>query len=80
VLLINTPEALDADVGAELLQILGSDGIYVIAHAEIVGLNGRSGNGIKLLVRTSYGEKTIARSDILIAMDAHPTPREWDWK
>jgi pyruvate/2-oxoglutarate dehydrogenase complex dihydrolipoamide dehydrogenase (E3) component len=62
----------DPDVAAELLQIFGSEGICVIAPAEIVTVDGRSGKCVKLLVRTSYGEKTIAGSDILIATGRTP--------
>jgi pyruvate/2-oxoglutarate dehydrogenase complex dihydrolipoamide dehydrogenase (E3) component len=62
----------DPDVVAELLQILGSEGICVIAPAEIVCVRGRSGEHVEIRVRTSYGEKTIAGSDILVATGRTP--------
>ena len=62
----------DPDVAAELLQIFGSEGISVIATAEIVNVHGRSGHGVKLFVRTSHGEETIAGSDILVAAGRTP--------
>jgi pyruvate/2-oxoglutarate dehydrogenase complex dihydrolipoamide dehydrogenase (E3) component len=62
----------DPDVAAELLQIFGSEGICVIAPAEIVSVHGRSGKRVQVLMRTSYGEKTIAGSDILIATGRTP--------
>jgi pyruvate/2-oxoglutarate dehydrogenase complex dihydrolipoamide dehydrogenase (E3) component len=62
----------DPDVAAELLQILGSEGICVIAPAEIVSVHGRSGEHVEIGVRTSHGEKTIAGSDILVATGRTP--------
>jgi pyruvate/2-oxoglutarate dehydrogenase complex dihydrolipoamide dehydrogenase (E3) component len=62
----------DPDVAAELLQIFASDGIDVIAPAEIVSVHGRSGTGITLITRTSSGEKTISGSDILVATGRAP--------
>jgi pyruvate/2-oxoglutarate dehydrogenase complex dihydrolipoamide dehydrogenase (E3) component len=62
----------DPDVAAELLQIFGSEGICVIAPAEIVSVHGRSGERVEVLMRTSYGEKTIAGSDILVAAGRTP--------
>src|SRR6266853_1706866 len=62
----------DSDVVDALLQIFASDGIDVIAPAEIVSVHGRSGTGVSLTVRTSSGEKTIAGSDILVATGRAP--------
>ena len=62
----------DPDVTAALLQIFASDGIDVIAPAEILNVHGRSGTGVSLIVRTSSGEKTITGSDILVATGRVP--------
>ena len=62
----------DPDVAAALLEILASDGIDVIAPAEIVSVHGRSGTGVSLIARTSSGEKTITGSDILVATGRSP--------
>jgi pyruvate/2-oxoglutarate dehydrogenase complex dihydrolipoamide dehydrogenase (E3) component len=62
----------DPDVSAELLQIFASEGISVIAPAEIVSVHGRSGNAVKAVVRTSDGQETIAGSDILVATGRIP--------
>src|SRR5438309_8300463 len=62
----------DPDVAAELLQIFASDGIDVIAPAEIVSVHGLSGTGVSLIARTSSGEKTITGSDILVATGRAP--------
>ncbi len=62
----------DPDVTAALLQIFASDGIDVIAPAEIVSVHGLSGTGVSLIARTSSGEKTITGSDILVATGRAP--------
>lgn len=62
----------DPDVAAALLQIFASEGIDVIAPAEIISVHGRSGTGVSLMVRTSSGEKTITGSDILVATGRVP--------
>jgi pyruvate/2-oxoglutarate dehydrogenase complex dihydrolipoamide dehydrogenase (E3) component len=62
----------DPDVLAALLQIFADDGIEIIAPAEIVGMDGRSGTGVSLTVRTSSGEKKITGSDILVATGRAP--------
>jgi pyruvate/2-oxoglutarate dehydrogenase complex dihydrolipoamide dehydrogenase (E3) component len=62
----------DPDVAAELLQVFRSEGIWSIAPAEIVSVHGRSGHGVRLVVRTSRGEETIAGSDILVAAGRTP--------
>jgi pyruvate/2-oxoglutarate dehydrogenase complex dihydrolipoamide dehydrogenase (E3) component len=62
----------DPDVVAALAQMFASDGINVIAPAEIVSVHGRSGTSISVIVRTSSGEKTITGSDILVATGRSP--------
>ena len=62
----------DPDVVAALLQIFASEGIDVIAPAEILSVYGRSGTDVTLTVQTPSGEKTIAGSDILVATGRTP--------
>lgn len=62
----------DPDVVAALLQVFASDGIDVIAPAEILSVHGHSGTGVSLIVRTSSREKTITGSDILVATGRVP--------
>jgi pyruvate/2-oxoglutarate dehydrogenase complex dihydrolipoamide dehydrogenase (E3) component len=62
----------DPDVVAALTQIFTSDGIDVIASAGIFSVHGRSGTGVSLIVRTSFGEKTITGSDVLVATGRTP--------
>ena len=62
----------DPDVVAALLEIFASDGIDLIAPAEILSVQGRSGIGVSLRVRTSSGERTITGTDILVATGRVP--------
>lgn len=62
----------DPDVVAALLQVFASDGIDVIAPAEILSVQGRSGIGVSLRVRTSSGERAITGTDILVATGRAP--------
>ena len=64
--------AEDADVAAEILEAFTSEGIDVLAPAQIMSVHGRSGDYVRLLVRTPSGEKTIAGSDILVATGRTP--------
>ena len=62
----------DADVAAEVTRFLSAEGIEVLAPAEIVRAEGRSGSGVTMLIRTVNGERTIQASDILVAAGRTP--------
>ena len=62
----------DQDVVATILEILTSEGIEILAPAEIVSVNGHSGTSVSLMVRTPSGERTITGSDILVATGRVP--------
>ena len=62
----------DPDVAAALLEIFTGEGIRVILSADIVGVNGRSGDRVNVSVRTTDGEETITASDILVATGRVP--------
>src|SRR5437870_9451539 len=62
----------DPDVAAELRRILAGDGIDILLAADVLDVEGRSGEGIRLRVRTAGGEKTIAASDVLVATGRTP--------
>jgi pyruvate/2-oxoglutarate dehydrogenase complex dihydrolipoamide dehydrogenase (E3) component len=64
--------AEDADVAAEILEAFTSEGIDVLAPAQIMCVQGRSGDNVRLLLRTPSGETTIAGSDILVATGRTP--------
>lgn len=65
-------EREDPDVAEEVQRILSDEGIRVLLAAETLRVQGRSGEGGSLLVRTSSGEETIEGSDILVAAGRTP--------
>src|SRR5581483_11570583 len=62
----------DPDVAAEVQRILAGEGIQFLLAAETVQVSGRSGQEVRLTVRTASGEQTIAGSDILVAAGRVP--------
>jgi pyruvate/2-oxoglutarate dehydrogenase complex dihydrolipoamide dehydrogenase (E3) component len=62
----------DSDVAEEVQRILGAEGIQVLVRANVLHVEGRSGEGVRLRVRTSGGEHTVAGSDILVAAGRTP--------
>lgn len=62
----------DPDVAQAVLQVFRNEGIEVLLSTETLQVNGRSGERVRLRVRTSEGEKTIEGSDLLIAAGRTP--------
>jgi pyruvate/2-oxoglutarate dehydrogenase complex dihydrolipoamide dehydrogenase (E3) component len=62
----------DPDVAEELQRILGAEEIATLLGNEVLRVEGRSGKGVRLRVRTSGGEQTIAGTDILVAAGRTP--------
>ena len=62
----------DPDVATEMLQMFTSEDIDVLTSAEIIDVRGRSGAGLRLIMRTPSEEKTIQASDILVATGRAP--------
>jgi pyruvate/2-oxoglutarate dehydrogenase complex dihydrolipoamide dehydrogenase (E3) component len=62
----------DADVADEMRRILSDEGIDILVAAEARRVEGRSGENVSLVVRTSSGEQTIEGSDILVAAGRTP--------
>jgi pyruvate/2-oxoglutarate dehydrogenase complex dihydrolipoamide dehydrogenase (E3) component len=57
----------DIDVSQEMRRILMDEGVQVHVAAELLSVQGRSGDKVSLLVRTASGEQKIQGSDILVA-------------
>ena len=53
-------------------RILGDEGIEVVTAAETLRVQGRSGEGVVVVVRTAAAERSIAGSDILVASGRTP--------
>jgi pyruvate/2-oxoglutarate dehydrogenase complex dihydrolipoamide dehydrogenase (E3) component len=62
----------DPDVAAEIQQILGGEGIDILLAADVLRVEGRSGESVRLRLRTPGGEQTLAGSDILAATGRTP--------
>ncbi|HEV8061928.1 MAG TPA: mercuric reductase [Gemmataceae bacterium] len=62
----------DADVAEAIGQLLRDEGIEVLLSAESRKVEGRSGNNVRLHLRTPQGERVIEGSDILVATGRTP--------
>jgi pyruvate/2-oxoglutarate dehydrogenase complex dihydrolipoamide dehydrogenase (E3) component len=62
----------DPDVADEVRRILSDEGIGFLIGAEILNVNGRSGEEINVAVRTASGERQIQGSNILAATGRIP--------
>jgi pyruvate/2-oxoglutarate dehydrogenase complex dihydrolipoamide dehydrogenase (E3) component len=62
----------DPDVADEMRRILAEEGIDFLLGAEAVAVQGRSGDGVRVTVRTKSGEREIEGSDILVAAGRVP--------
>jgi pyruvate/2-oxoglutarate dehydrogenase complex dihydrolipoamide dehydrogenase (E3) component len=62
----------DPDVADEVQRIFNDEGVHVLVAAETLRVQGRSGEEVSLLARTSSGEQTIEGSDILVAAGRSP--------
>jgi pyruvate/2-oxoglutarate dehydrogenase complex dihydrolipoamide dehydrogenase (E3) component len=62
----------DFDVAEEIQRLLSDEGIQVLTRANVVGVNGRSGDKVRLTVRTSSGDQELQGTDILVATGRVP--------
>jgi pyruvate/2-oxoglutarate dehydrogenase complex dihydrolipoamide dehydrogenase (E3) component len=62
----------DPDVAEAIAQLFGDEGIDVLLSAEALQVEGRSGDSVRLRVRTPQGERLIEGSDILVATGRTP--------
>jgi pyruvate/2-oxoglutarate dehydrogenase complex dihydrolipoamide dehydrogenase (E3) component len=62
----------DPDVAEELRRLLGAEEIEILVGADVLRVEGRSGEAVRLRVRTAGGEQTLAGSDILVATGRTP--------
>jgi pyruvate/2-oxoglutarate dehydrogenase complex dihydrolipoamide dehydrogenase (E3) component len=66
----------DADVAAAVQTIFEQDGIEIILGAETHAVEGRSGDGIRLRMKTADGERVLEGSDLLVAAGRAPNTRD----
>jgi pyruvate/2-oxoglutarate dehydrogenase complex dihydrolipoamide dehydrogenase (E3) component len=62
----------DADVAEAIGQLFADEEIEVLLSAETLQVEGRSGEGVRLRVRTPQGERRLEGSDILVATGRTP--------
>lgn len=62
----------DRDVSDEMQQILADEGIAVLVGAEVLRVDGRSGDDVAVQVRTGAGEQTVRGSHVLVAAGRVP--------
>jgi pyruvate/2-oxoglutarate dehydrogenase complex dihydrolipoamide dehydrogenase (E3) component len=62
----------DTDIAEEIRRILSAEGVEVVLGAEVLRVEGRSGEGVRLRVRSAGVERDIAGSDILAAVGRMP--------
>jgi pyruvate/2-oxoglutarate dehydrogenase complex dihydrolipoamide dehydrogenase (E3) component len=65
----------DGDVAQALMQRFAEEDIEVMLNAQTLGVEGRSGEQVRVRVRTPNGTKTIEGSDILVAAGRAPNTR-----
>jgi len=62
----------DADVARSLLELFRDETIEVLLDTEVLSVNGVSGEHIELRLQTERGPRTVAGSDILVALGRTP--------
>ena len=62
----------DADVAEEMRRLLSAEGIEIVVEADVFRVEGQSGKGVRLHVRTAGGERIILASDMLVATGRTP--------
>jgi pyruvate/2-oxoglutarate dehydrogenase complex dihydrolipoamide dehydrogenase (E3) component len=62
----------DIDVSQEMRQILSDEGIQILLEAELLQVDGQSGEKVDLVVRMPSGEQNISGSDVLVAAGRVP--------
>jgi pyruvate/2-oxoglutarate dehydrogenase complex dihydrolipoamide dehydrogenase (E3) component len=60
------------DVAEAILRLLRDEGVAVLLSAETLRVQGRSDEGVSLVVRTPHGEQTLDGSDLLVAAGRTP--------
>jgi pyruvate/2-oxoglutarate dehydrogenase complex dihydrolipoamide dehydrogenase (E3) component len=65
-------EREDADVASAIGELFADEGIDVLLSAEVLQAEGRSGESVRLRVRTPQGERLLEGSDILVATGRTP--------
>ncbi|QEH39007.1 Mercuric reductase [Aquisphaera giovannonii] len=68
----------DPDVANALRELMEDEGIEVLLRSELLAVEGVSGAGVRLRVRSGAGERTLEASDILVAAGRTPNTDQLD--
>ncbi|MBY0274134.1 FAD-dependent oxidoreductase [Candidatus Binatia bacterium] len=68
--------AEDEDVSAAVEAIFRDDGIHLALRSAVASVAGRSGDRVRLAVRSPDGERTIEGTDLLVAVGRVPATRD----
>ena len=69
----------DPDVADAIGRLFGDEGIEVLLSAEVLQVEGRSGEGVRLRVRTPQGERSSKAATSWSRRGARPTPPASGW-
>ena len=62
----------DPDASQEIRRVLADEGLAIHVGAQLLRVEGQSGNAVSITLRTSSGEQTIEGSHILVAVGRVP--------
>lgn len=62
----------DRDVAEAILQLFQDEGIKVLFNTQLLGVEGLSGQGLRMRLREPQGEPTLEGSDLLVAVGRVP--------
>src|SRR5436305_11261473 len=62
----------EPDVADEIRRLLAAEGIEFVLDADVIRVEGRSGDGVRLRARTGGDERTITGTDVLVATGRTP--------
>ncbi len=62
----------DPDASQEIRRVLADEGLAIYVGAQLLRVEGQSGNAVSITLRTSSGEQTIEGSHILVAVGRVP--------
>jgi pyruvate/2-oxoglutarate dehydrogenase complex dihydrolipoamide dehydrogenase (E3) component len=62
----------DPDFAAELHRILSDEGIEILVTSEVAGVEGLSGDSVRIRTRSRLGDRSIEGSDLLVAVGRVP--------
>ncbi len=62
----------DSDVGAALLELFAAEGIEALLGTRVLAVEGRSGEGMRIVLEDAAGRRTMEATDLLLATGRTP--------